>query len=232
MRVWISNTVEDQYWQNNSLNVDTFDFSSNLEASYRLKIEGRLLEDEEDPSSDDDEPSANGGDKMDTDSVPAAKPAKPAKAVPAKHGQRYRFSHFFKALTVEFDKSRVAAAAAAGRETTIEWKKPERTPAGAANLPAMADFDEITFKRPGDENVNVIINLYRHEDPERFELSPELAEIVDMKEATRQEAVMAVWEYIKLNKLQEDEEKRNFRCDDMLKKVGPLLPPLNVPHSR
>jgi SWI/SNF-related matrix-associated actin-dependent regulator of chromatin subfamily D len=94
----------------------------------------------------------------------------------------------------------------------------------------MADFDEFTFKRNGDENMNITINLYRHEDPERYELSPDLAEIVDMHEATRQEAVMAVWEYIKLMNLQEDEEKRNFRCDDLLRKVGPITSPFPQPN--
>lgn len=150
---------------------------------------------------------------METDSPNKARSGN--KPVSAKPGERYRFSHFFKALTVDFDRSKSGRPSS---ETSVEWKKPDRTPAGS-NLPAAADFDEFTFRRNGDENVNVTINLYRHEDPERFELTPELAEVIDMKEATRQEAVMGLWEYIKLMSLQEDEEKRNFRCDDLLKKV-------------
>ena len=214
MRIWISNTVEDQFWQNNGLNVDTFDFSSNLESSYRVKIEGRLLDDEDEVEADEEERTKDGdneaeGDKMETDTPSKAK-AKPA---PAK---RPRLSHFFKALTVDFDRQK---AGRQGADTSVEWKKPDRTPAGAGNLPAMADFDEFTFKRNGDENMNITINLYRHEDPERFELTPALADIIDMREATRQEAVMALWEYIKLMNLQEDEEKRNFRCDDLLRRV-------------
>ncbi|KAL2195668.1 hypothetical protein P885DRAFT_70292 [Corynascus similis CBS 632.67] len=240
LRIWISNTVEDQFWQNNGLNVDTFDFSSNLESSYRVKIEGRLLDDEyeleadeEERKGSDDNTSSNkteaDGDKMETDS-PSKTKAKPA---PVK---RPRLSHFFKALTVEFDRQKSGRQ---GADTSVEWKKPDRTPAGAGNLPAMADFDEFTFKRNGDENMNITINLYRHEDPERFELTPALADIIDMREATRQEAVMALWEYIKLMNLQEDEEKRNFRCDDLLRKVIPretgYIPHLNdylTPHLR
>lgn len=87
-------------------------------------------------------------------------------------------------------------------------------------MPAEADFDEFTFKRNGDENMNITINLQRHESPERYQLTPELAQIVDMKEATQHEAVMALWEYIRLSGLQEDEERRNFRCDSYLKKVS------------
>ncbi|KAL0470098.1 hypothetical protein QR685DRAFT_442309 [Neurospora intermedia] len=213
LRVWITNTVEDQYWQNNNFNVDSFDFPSNLESTYRVKIEGRLLDDDDDITKDEED-----GDKMDTtdDSTKTATKSG-AKPVPAKPGQRYRFSHFFKALTVDFDQP-----TASGRlpvdTTAIEWKKPERTPAGS-NLPASADFDELTFKRHGDENVNITINLYRHEDPERYELLPELSDVIDMTEATRQEAVAGLFEYIKLMKLQEDDEKRNFRCDDLLQKL-------------
>lgn len=227
--------MEDQFWQSNNLNVDSFDFSENLESSYRVKIEGRLLDDEDDGGKEDDEAKTenkdDGGDKMETDSPnkPKAKPAS------AKHGQRYRFSHFFKALTVDFERPKSGRPSV---ETSVEWKKPDRTPAGS-NLPAAADFDELTFRRNGDENVNITINLYRHEDPERFELSPDLAEIIDMREATRQEAVMGLWEYIKLMNLQEDEEKRNFRCDDLLKRVImrdaghiPLLNEYISPHLR
>lgn len=216
LRIWIKNTVEDQFWQSNNLDVNSFDFSENLESSYRVKIEGRLLDDDEDNKDDDVTKGAENkedGDKMETDSPNKTKSGN--KPVSAKPGERYRFSHFFKALTVDFDRPRSGRPSA---ETSVEWKKPDRLPAGS-NLPAAADFDEFTFRRNGDENVNITINLFRHEDPERFELSPELAEVIDMKEATRQEAVMGLWEYIKLMNLQEDEEKRNFRCDDLLKKV-------------
>ncbi|KAK3990516.1 putative 3-phosphoinositide dependent protein kinase-1 [Cladorrhinum sp. PSN332] len=234
LRIWVTNTVEDQFWQNNGDNVDSFDFSSNLDSSYRVKIEGRLLDDEDDldRSDDDEEKTKEGGadsDKMETDGKP-----KPTAAA-AKPGQRSRFSHFFKALTVDFDRPKPGRQSA---DTSVEWKKPVKTPAGSA-LPAMADFDEFVFKRNGDENTNITINLFRHEEPERFELSPELSDITDMHEATPQEAVAAVYEYIRLMKLQEDDEKRNFRCDDLLKRVvgrdAGVIPQLNdyiTPHLK
>ncbi|KAH7134824.1 SWI/SNF complex protein [Dactylonectria estremocensis] len=209
LRIWISNTVEDQIWQSNGLNVDAFDFAPSMEASYRVKIEGRLLDDEDDK----DAASANDSeDKAEQDSA-GPSPQKAKMQAPQKH----RFSHFFKALTVDFDRSRFRN----GAEQTVEWKKPDATARNPpnANLAAAADFDELTFKRNGDENTNITINLHRQESPETYQLSPELAEVVDMTEATQQEAVMGLWEYIKLLGLQEDEEKRNFRCDELLKKV-------------
>ncbi|KAK4167299.1 SWI/SNF and RSC complexes subunit ssr3 [Cladorrhinum sp. PSN259] len=234
LRIWISNTVEDQFWQANDNPVDgTFDFASNLDSSYRVKIEGRLLDDEDDlDKSDQEEDKAKeDSDKMETDD---SKP-KPTTAA-AKHGQRSRFSHFFKALTVDFDRPKPGRQST---DTSVEWKKPLKVTPPGGPLPAMADFDEFVFKRNGDENTNITINLFRHEEPERFELSPELSDITDMHEATPQEAVAAVYEYIRLMKLQEDDEKRNFRCDDLLKRVigreVGVIPQLNdyiTPHLK
>ncbi|ORY63972.1 uncharacterized protein BCR38DRAFT_203229 [Pseudomassariella vexata] len=202
LRIWITNTAEDQAWQGNGLNVDTFDFSSNQEPSYRVKIEGRLLEDDDDLDKDDSSEAGN-GDKMDEDCDSKSKTT---------NALKYRFSHFFKSLTVDFPANRK------GVDQSVEWKKPERA-GPSSNLPAAADFDELTFKRSGDENTNITINLFRHEEPERYAVSPELEDIIDKSEATRQEIVMAIWDYIKFMGLQEDEEKRNFRCDDLLKKA-------------
>lgn len=166
------------------------------------------MDDDDDFDNDDesDTKSASGGpDRMEEDGPADAKPAttKPP---------RYRFSHFFKALHVDFPANR------RGAEQSVEWKKPDRV-GGSSNLPAAADFDELTFKRNGDENVNITINLVRHEEPERYALSPQLEDILDMREATRQEIVMGIWEYIKMMGLQEDEEKRSFRCDELLRSV-------------
>ena len=81
LRVWISNTAEGQPWQvveeGGGMNEDgTFDFGENSEATYRVKIEGRLLEDSD--SEEEDKPS------------PAKRP---------------RLSDFFKAITVDFDRN-------------------------------------------------------------------------------------------------------------------------------
>ncbi|CAK7241933.1 MAG: SWI/SNF and RSC complex subunit Ssr3 [Sporothrix thermara] len=235
LRIWISNTVENQLWQTSGTgaSVDSFDFSTNAEASYRVKIEGRLLDDDdedEDEDSNDASKSKEGnssdakpkdesaGDAMEMDGGSAAAAAKPKEP-------RYRFTQFFREMRAEFvvKKSRTAAQGNGGEPDSsaprpVEWKRPEQRPPNAPPAP-VPEFDELTFKRPGDDNANIIINLYRYEDPERFELDEILADIVDMKEATRPEAVMGLFEYIRLQNLQEDEEKRNFRCDDLLRKL-------------
>jgi len=226
LRVWISNTVEDQPWQADSLDVDAFDFSTNMDSSYKVKIEGRLLDDEEDEvesDSDKEDNTADGADPMDED----GKQKKPKAQT-----KQYRFSHFFKAMTVDFDRNR----AKDGTDQSVEWKKPVVGP-NATNLPNAADFDQLEFKRGGDENINITINLFRDETPERFLLSPALAEIMDTNEATRAEVVMGMWEYIRAMGLQEDDEKRSFDCDDRLRVVLqrekgyiPYIPDAIIPH--
>lgn len=215
LRVWVSNAVEDQPWQGDDLDVDAFDFSTNMDSSYRVKIEGRLLEeegedDDDDEKFDDAEDVAElGGDPMDEDGKETKKTKEPE--------QRHKFSHFFKAMTVDFGRNRTKD----GVEYSVEWKKPA-IPPNAIDPPNAADFDQLEFKRGGDENLNITINLVRDEAQERFSLSPVLAEIMDAAEATRAEVVTGIWEYIKTMGLQEDDEKRSFRCDELLKQVGPF----------
>jgi len=200
--------VEDQPWQADTLDVDAFDFSTNMDSSYRVKIEGRLLDDEEDAldsDESDDEIGAETGDVFE-DGEKATRAKAPAK--------QYKLSNFFKSMTVEFDRSK----ARDGQDQSVEWKKPVVT-ANTTNLPHAADFDQLEFKRGGDENTNITINLVRDESPERYQLSEDLADVLDTNEATRAEAVMGVWDYIKAMGLQEDDEKRSFDCDDRLKRL-------------
>lgn len=212
LRIWVTNTVEDQPWQAETLDVDAFDFSTNMDSSYRVKIEGRLLEEADDglesDGSEDDEEETN--DAMDEDGKSEKKKAR----LPEK---QYKLSHFFKAMTVDFDRSKSKD----GADQSVEWKKPN-VASNTPNLPNAADFDQLEFKRGGDENANITINLVRDEHPERFQLSPALADILDTDISTRADAVMGIWDYIKAMGLQEDDEKRSFECDDRLKTVRTL----------
>lgn len=135
---------------------------------------------------------------------------------PAKTTQqtRKRLSHFFRGISVTFPNRQ-------NRQDPmppIEWKKPSVLP-NAPVLPAAADFDCLEFERKSDENLNCIIQLVRDEHPERYKLSPELAEVLDTDEDDRAGVVMGIWEYIKAMNLQEDEEKRGVRCDERLRAV-------------
>lgn len=183
---------------------DAFDFNTNMDSSYRVKIEGKLLDEEDEELSDSED--EDDEDAMDEDGKESHKKAKPAP-------KQYKLSHFFRRMTVDYDKSR-----STGQDQTVEWKKPQIAP-NSSNPPLSADFDQLEFKRGGDENTNITINLYRDESPERYELKGPLADILDVSSATRAEVVMGVWEYIQVNNLQEEDEKRSFECDDKLRLV-------------
>lgn len=221
LRVWVSNTVENQPWQGRDLDENAFDFTSGVEATYRVKIEGRVVEDEDtddasEKGSDDEDEDKADGEALDHDGAPATEAPKNSAI-----RQRTKFSHFFKAITVDFDRNKNLQPDGTSQ---VEWKKPQ-VPLNAAVLPPQADFDCLEFERKSDENINCMINLYRDEIPERFTLSKELANILDTNEDDRASIIMGIWEYVKAMGLQQDEEKRLIQCDDRLKAVSVSFPP-------
>ncbi len=213
LQIWISNTAENQPWQARTLETDMFDFNSGIEATYKVKIEGRLLDDRElddaaDSGSDDeDEPISPEQQNIDEPDDPHKKTSPPATIA-----TKTRFSHFFKSITIDFSRGKNLQPDAA---TQIEWKKSQDIP-----LPESADFDCLEFERKGDENINCTINFYRDETPERSRLSKELADLLDTDEDDRGSIIYRIWEYVKAMNLQQDEEKRLIQCDDRLRAVS------------
>ncbi|THV95597.1 hypothetical protein D6C84_06783 [Aureobasidium pullulans] len=135
-----------------------------------------------------------------------------------------KMSHFFKRVTVDFNRP---AALQSDAFNKIEWVKKE----------GEADIDCIAFGRRSDEELQVTINLYLDEQPERFKLSPPLAWMLDMDTATRAEVVQGIWDYARLFKLIDHDDERRINCDDYLKQLFhnefayfPNLPELVSPH--
>ena len=203
LRLWISNTAEGQPWQMleegkmDGGEDEIFDFErENGQATFRVKIEGRLLDDMEDEES------------KDTDEKTPQTSAAP----------RPRLSQFFKSITIDFQRN---PALQPDGYSAIEWRKPQPTAQNPTLDPGSSEvaFDTLEFERKADESINVIISLVRDEKNERFKLSPALAELLDVEEEDRAGAVQGVWEYCRAMGLQEDEDKRAIVCDDALKKV-------------
>lgn len=201
MRIWITNTVENQPWQGAGNNPGS--------GRYKVRIEGRLLDDSSDPTSQDDE------DAADSDAMEQDKDGEQAKKSESKK-QSQRFSHFFKTINVDFDKPTNAIP---DEVKSVNWTKPQ-VPPNATSVPPNAEFDSIQFSRSSQENLNVTLSLVRDEIPERFKLSKELAEVLDVEEETRSGIVLGIWDYIRAMELQEDEEKRTVRCDHRLRSVS------------
>ncbi|KAJ5647676.1 hypothetical protein N7490_004048 [Penicillium lividum] len=223
IRIWITNTVENQPWQGAGNNPGS--------GRYKVRIEGRLLDDNNDLSDsvDENQRDAAGDDAMDQDK---SEDDKSKESESKKTSQR--FSHFFKTISVDFDKP---ANAIPDEVKPVNWSKPQLPP-NATSAPPNAEFDSIDFARASQENLNVTISLVRDETPERFKLSRELAEVLDVEEETRSGIVLGIWDYIRAMGLQEDGEKRTVRCDQRLYSIFgreqmffPQIPEMIAPHT-
>ena len=232
LRIWVSNTVENQPWQGSQMDENAFDFNMGVEATYKVKIEGRVIPDDEDEDasekdSDDEEDETNGNpDAHEGEMTSQAPNPSTPRILP-----KTKLSHFFKSITVDFDRNKNLQP---DGTTQIEWKRPPLpNPNGPGPMvyPAGADFDCLEFERKGDENINCTINFYRDDNPERMQLSPALAAVLDTEEDDRPSVIMGLWEYIKAMSLSQDDDKRTFQCDDKLRAVS-TTPHSFPPHSR
>ncbi|CAZ85426.1 unnamed protein product [Tuber melanosporum] len=222
LRIFISNSAKDQPWQNSDrpLDENAFDFDTGQIPTFRVRIEGKLLEDEEDDAAEVDPDS-----DLNLEPTPGfTDPIQPPKK---------KFSHFFKGITVELDRNKDIHP----EGNVIEWRKTApNVPPGAAPQGPL-EFDGFEFERKGDENVNCTIKLIRDEVPDRFRLNSALADLLDTKEDTRAGIVMGIWEYVRINGLQDPDERRTINCDENLKKIFaqdrlyfPQIPELTLAH--
>ena len=222
MRIWISNTVENQPWQSTGTDADAFDFDNGTNATYKVKIQGRLLDEDSELGLPDEDDEDKDPDAMDEDDV--EKPTTPAQKPKV-------FSQFFTAVTIDFDR---AKSLQPDNFTQIEWKRPDSTGTNAKET----TFSEMVFQRKGDENINITVNLQKYHFPERYRLSKPLAELLDTDEDDRAGVMMGIWEYARSQHLQQDDDERKFACDAKLRALFnnvdsfyfPHLPQLIKPH--
>ncbi|KAI9885066.1 MAG: ATP-dependent rRNA helicase spb4 [Watsoniomyces obsoletus] len=236
MRVCISNTVENQVWQDqpsNDADDGTFDLNDIVEGSYRVRIAGKIIDDEEDngfdlcgnqnkSKKDDGAANVNGQASTSNNTTNTNKTASASEA-----STRY-FTNFFKSVVVQIQPGQGIMTTNGHQSGTIiaEWRKPlSATKAGAAMNPSAAtsnnvdtEFDALYFERKADEDLTVTISLLRDESPERFWVSKELGQIIDREEEDRAAVLMALHDYVRMKKLDEDDH-RGFKCDEKLRKV-------------
>jgi SWI/SNF-related matrix-associated actin-dependent regulator of chromatin subfamily D len=208
LRVWITNTAEGQNWQKAEKNGNTAPGTGR----YKVRIEGRLLDDKSDSTI----PSEESEDEDEEINEGSAEGEEGAEKSKKKAQQpRQKLSQFFKSITIDFDKTFNAK----GNDVSpVTWTKPQ-LPGNVVSLPPSADFDSIQFSREAQENINVTISLVRDEAPERLKVSRDLADVIDVEEESRSGIILGIWDYVRTMGLQEDQEKRQVRCDARLRKV-------------
>ncbi|KAK8659018.1 hypothetical protein V6N13_029234 [Hibiscus sabdariffa] len=114
-----------------------------------------------------------------------------------------KFSSFFKKITIYLDASLYPD------NHVILWE--------SARSPVLHEGFEL--KRKGDKESTVRIRIEMNYRPERFKLSPALAEVLGIEVDTRPRILAAIWHYVKSKKLQNYEDNSFFSCDPPLQKV-------------
>ncbi|KAF9999491.1 SWI SNF, matrix associated, actin dependent regulator of chromatin, sub d, member 1 [Entomortierella chlamydospora] len=162
-----------------------------------------LSHDQDTPESEDDEPQLDKGPTPSWTLKVEGRLVDEVNASAYKNRQTSRkFSSFFRSVMIELDRDSNLYP----NGNFVEWHK----------SPNQADVDGFEIKRHGDENVKVRVILHVDNSPERFKLSPELADVLAIDVETRPGIMMALWQYIKFHQLQDPEDKRNINCDQKL----------------
>ncbi|KAH6597425.1 hypothetical protein BASA61_003162 [Batrachochytrium salamandrivorans] len=134
-----------------------------------------------------------------------------------------KFSALIKKVIVELQRD----PATYPTDNVIEWNK-------SAGL---AEIDGFEIKGKGNANFPVRVLLYVDTHIEKFKLAPALAKLLDLHTDTLANIITAFWQYVKLNRLQETEDRRFVCCDESMQQIFnvpkimfPQLPMLLKPH--
>ncbi|KAL0571452.1 SWI/SNF and RSC complex subunit Ssr3 [Marasmius crinis-equi] len=122
-------------------------------------------------------------------------------------GPPRKFSTLVKRLVVELDRDPKLYP----ESNIVEWPR-----ATGSHNPVMDGF---TVRRTGDTPTNIRIVLYLDHYPEQFKVSPELGELLGIKEESRLGTLQALWNYIKINGLQDKNDKRVVHANDPLRQL-------------
>lgn len=62
--------------------------------------------------------------------------------------------------------------------------------------------------------------MYLEHYPEQFKLQDELASVINVSQVSRLDALKALWDYIKINNLQDRLDRRTIKLDSKLEYVS------------
>jgi len=123
-----------------------------------------------------------------------------------------KFSTMIKRMVVELDRDPALYA----DSNIVEWPR-----APGHHNPALDGF---TIRRTGDLPTKIRIILYLENFPEQYKVLPELSTVLGIKEESRLGVVQTLWNYIKVQGLQDKVDRRLIRADDKLRPIFGLDP--------
>ncbi|KAL7408971.1 hypothetical protein BDY24DRAFT_404835 [Mrakia frigida] len=117
-----------------------------------------------------------------------------------------KFSTFLKSMVVELDRSDPSVQPG---PNIIEWNKHTSSPAQ----------DGFTIMRNGSNNIPIRIIMHLDHQPARYKVVGEFATVLDVKEETRVGILAALWSYIKINNLQDKDDRKKINADAKLRRI-------------
>eukprot|EP01117_Protostelium_nocturnum_P013175 TRINITY_DN4901_c0_g1_i2.p1 TRINITY_DN4901_c0_g1~~TRINITY_DN4901_c0_g1_i2.p1 ORF type:complete len:305 (-),score=106.25 TRINITY_DN4901_c0_g1_i2:40-954(-) len=135
--------------------------------------------------------------------------------------QTRKFTSFFKRIFVQLDQKEYAG------KDTVEWARTLST----------VDSDCFEVKRPGRSNTKLKVIIELAHQPTQFKLSPSLSNILHAPMLSRSRVIMSLWHYIKVNRLQDPQDRKLFINNPQLKEIFQTektafaqIPHLVLPH--
>lgn len=126
------------------------------------------------------------------------------------------FSSMITSVIVELHKKDADAMADDQHEDApeiVEWHE------ASVPLEQRVEFDGLDVKRHGSDKVEAKLQIQLKEYPDKFILSPKLAQILGVSEDSKPGAVVSLWQYIRYHNLQDVDEKRLVKCDAALQEL-------------
>lgn len=117
-----------------------------------------------------------------------------------------KFTEFFKSIFIQFEQTQHSGDLSS---TTIEWHKTSQS----------VSTDGFELKRPGDNEITLKIIMHLDYPLSHFRLSPALSTILDLKFDTKAGIIRALWQYVRLNRLHEPNDRRVILNNAPLKEV-------------
>ncbi|KAF5375399.1 hypothetical protein D9615_007956 [Tricholomella constricta] len=191
VRIFMSHTVSGQLWQTGGEISANFETGEGIPA-WVFKIEGRLLEVRHIIS-------ALGG----VLSLPWKLPNQRTRD---KTPQR-KFSTMIKRMVVELDRDPTLYP----EGNIVEWP---RAP-GHHNPP----LDGFSVRRTGDAPTKLRVVMYLDHFPEQFKVVGDLGAALGIKKESRIGVIQALWNYIKIQGLQDKTDRRMVRADERLRPI-------------
>lgn len=93
------------------------------------------------------------------------------------------------------------------------------TPSQQWRRPSHSTPSALTFSIPTSNPTPMRISLYLTHKPDYFALLPEVAMLLDMAEGDRVSVLQALWGYVRMHGLV-DEEQKSIRIDPRMRKVS------------